>query len=181
MMIGFSIQSSTERLYFFTSSVEILDEWFLVLEKAMVLSEVQEAYTFESVVGSGNGGIVYKARNHGTDCWHAIKVIEKTTLKNPELLHNLKNEINALRLVNHPFLIYLYGVYEDASNIYIATELVKRGDLLARVVGNKFITEDDAAKYVRSLLLALEYLHSQKLIHRDVKLENILVSKNSDN
>jgi serine/threonine protein kinase len=42
------------------------------------------------------------------------------------------------------------------------------------------LSEEDSSKYIRSLLVALEYLHAQNLVHRDVKLENILISKNSD-
>jgi hypothetical protein len=54
MKVVFLIQSKTGRINIFTSSAEILDDWLLILEKVMILAEVQEEYTFESVVGSGN-------------------------------------------------------------------------------------------------------------------------------
>jgi serine/threonine protein kinase len=60
------------------------------------------------------------------------------------------------------------------------TDLLSDGDLLAMVMREGKLSEEDSSKYIRSLLVALEYLHAQNLVHRDVKLENILISKNSD-
>jgi serine/threonine protein kinase len=60
------------------------------------------------------------------------------------------------------------------------TNLHSDGDLLDMVMREGKLSEEDSSKYIRSLLVALEYLHAQNLVHRDVKLENILISKKSD-
>jgi serine/threonine protein kinase len=72
-------------------------------------------------------------------------------------------------------------VYEDANAIYIVTDLFPKGDLLQRIKRGERIMDQDAASYIKSLLVALEYLHDEDLMHRDVKLENILLTTNDMN
>jgi serine/threonine protein kinase len=148
----------------------------------MIITEIAEEYKFGAVVGTGSWGNVYKANKAGTDDFYAVKAISKSTISShPDYLHHLKREIMALRSVDHRFMIRMQGVYEDDTTVYIVTDLLTEGDLLEHVVGNGKLSEEDAAKYIRSLLVALEYLHIHKLAHRDVKLENILITKNADN
>jgi serine/threonine protein kinase len=77
-------------------------------------------------------------------------------------------------------LIRIHGVYEDPTRIYIVTDLLSDGDLIEMVTREGNLSEEDSSKYIRSLLVALEHLHGENLVHRDVKLENILISKNSE-
>jgi classical protein kinase C len=90
--------------------------------------------------------------------------------------------LRALRKVDHRFFINLQCLYEDANAIYIVADFFSKGDLLQRVKkGDKMDADADAASYIRSLLLALEFLHDEGLMHRDVKLENILLTTNDIN
>jgi calcium/calmodulin-dependent protein kinase I len=148
----------------------------------MILTDIRFDYNFGNILGSGSWGDVYKAMKLGRNDYYAIKAIKKETLAAGSIyLEYLTREIAALRKVDHRFVIKLNSVYEDANAIYIVTELLPKGDLLTLVTQSKKLTHEDAAKYIRSLLVALEYLHANDLIHRDVKLENILITTNDMN
>ncbi len=75
----------------------------------------------------------------------------------------------------------MHCVYEDDTKVYLVTDVFTGGDLLDAVSYEGKFSEEKSAKNIRSLLEALNYLHDKNLMHRDVKLENILVSTNSDN
>ena len=89
----------------------------------------------------------------------------------------MKGELDVLRLLVHPNIPKVYGVHEDADAHYIITEFVKGGDLLG-VMGEHEdgLSEKNVGKIIKQTLLALNYLHSKNFVHRDVKLENLLVS-----
>jgi serine/threonine protein kinase len=179
--VGFTLQSEGKSIDFFVSSNTVLDEWLCVLERLMILTDVKDDYQFGTELGSGSSGSVYKAWDLRNNKAVAIKVMTKELeLSEPRHIRLLKQEIGALRKVDHKYLIGLHGVYEDEEMLCIVTDLLSDGDLLEMVMREGKLSEEDSSKYIRSLLVALEYLHAQNLVHRDVKLENILISKNSD-
>jgi serine/threonine protein kinase len=177
---GFSVNSEDESIDFFVRSPSVLDRWLRVLERVMILTDVKDEFKFGAVLGRGSYGCVYKAWNMARSEAVAIKVIKKEfVLSQPHHLRLLKQEIEALRKVDHKYMIRIQGVYEDETRVYITTDLLSGGDLLDVVTQTGRVSEDEASKYIRSLLMALEHLHSQNFVHRDVKLENILISSNS--
>jgi hypothetical protein len=111
---GFTLRSKDKSIDFFVSSSTLLDDWLLALERVMILTEVTEDYQFGTKLGSGSSGSVYKAWDSRKDEYVAIKVIKKElALSDPNDLRLLKQEIEALRKVDHKSLIRLRGVYED--------------------------------------------------------------------
>lgn len=104
---------------------------------------------------------------------YAVKIINKDKLNENER-YFIKNEIAILKLVNHPNIIHMKYNYECKQYVYIVIELVNDGDLFDKLVGGPKLTELDLYKIVRPLLEAVCYLHELGIIHRDIKLENIL-------
>lgn len=104
----------------------------------------------------------------------AIKILQKKDLK-PEHYDMVRNEIEALKLCQHPHIVRLYEVIENADYIFLVMELLKGGTLRDYAKKNKSaLTEEPAKKIVRSISLALEYLERYGIVHRDIKLINIL-------
>ena len=91
-------------------------------------------------------------------------------------------EIEVLKVCQHPNLLRLYDVFESKDHIYIVTEILEGGDLLNYLNKKECkISESYAAKIIHSLAAALYYLHSYGIIHRDLKPENILLQNKEPN
>lgn len=82
--------------------------------------------------------------------------------------------------LNHPNIVKLYEVIRDGRFLYLAMELCYGGDLLDYVNEAGSVDEKDAAKYMQQLLSAAHYLHSSNLVHRDIKLENVLLTSDAE-
>ena len=94
----------------------------------------------------------------------------------------VKQEIEILKMSQHPNLIRMLDVFENTEHIYIVMEILDGGDLFSYLEKRKFrIAEQKAAKIIHSLAAGLYYLHSYGIVHRDIKPENVLmVSKSED-
>ena len=83
----------------------------------------------------------------------------------------VQREVAIMKMVNHPNCVRLYGVYETKEEIVLIMELVKGGELFERLSHLGTYTELVAVKVVREVCLALDYLHSNNIIHRDLKIK----------
>jgi serine/threonine protein kinase len=143
-----------------------------------VLSQVGD-YEILNVIGDGAFSTVYRARHLSTQCPVALKAIAKKSLTNPTDLQILQKEVSLMKRMDHPFIVTLYEVTEDNSNIYLAMELVENGTLLEFINKRGHLDEDEARYIFFQILSALEYLHFDRfVVHRDLKAENILIDSN---
>jgi serine/threonine protein kinase len=85
-----------------------------------------------------------------------------------------------LKLVNHPNIIKMQGIYESRTRLYIVMEKLVGGELFERIVGRPRFSEDEAGKLIRPILESIAYLHDLGIVHRDLKPENILCGENLD-
>jgi calcium-dependent protein kinase len=100
---------------------------------------------------------------------YAIKCIDKSFLSGM-FAKELQNEIDVLRQLDHPNIVRIYETYEDRSYMYLVMEYCTLGDLTKRFP----YTEEEVKVIVRQLLSAIIYCHQHKVVHRDLKLENIV-------
>ena len=103
---------------------------------------------------------------------YALKSILKNHVGNDHHLEEMRNEIYTMSHLNHKNVARVYEAYERKRHIYLIMEYCSGGDLLGREPN-----EAEAACIVRRILQAVEYLHAHNVVHRDLKLENIMVSK----
>lgn len=109
---------------------------------------------------------------------YAIKVLKKDFIIENDEVSSTRSEKRVFLTANqerHPFLVNLHSCFQTESRIYFVMEYVSGGDLMWHIQRNYF-TEAQAKFYGCEVLLALEYFHSHKILYRDLKLDNILLS-----
>ncbi|KAM9764664.1 serine/threonine-protein kinase 33 isoform 1-T1 [Menidia menidia] len=142
-------------------------------------ADLREIYEFGRKLGQGSFGAVYEATHINTQTKWAIKEVCRPTAGST-MVEMLDNEINILRQVNHTHIIHLEAIYSTAGMIYMVMELCSGGDLKKLLQQKKFFTEDETRNVIFCLADAVVYLHKKDIVHRDLKLENILVKNSLD-
>ena len=140
-------------------------------------------YEFITVLGKGSFADVVKVKNKKSGQIYAMKRINIIQLEKEEVEKEL-NEIRLLYSLNHPNIIgYKEAFYDKTSGkLNIVLEFADDGDLLQKIKYNKehqlFFHEDTIWEIIIQMLLGVSYLHSSKIIHRDLKSANIFLMKN---
>jgi len=143
--------------------------------------QVESIYQFGRTLGKGSFAFVYEAteKNQKNKKW-GIKTVCREKAGNVGM-KMVEREIAILKMIQHPNIIHLEKVYETPQKVYLVLELCERGlnELYRnRLENEETFTETEVRKIVTSLASAIWYLHKYGIVHRDVKLENILVGQN---
>ncbi len=141
---------------------------------------LSEFYKVERELGNGAFGCVKLASHKvsGTPC--AIKIITKKSL-NVEVYKELnKNELQILEETNHPHITRVFELMEDSRNYYIVMELISGGNLFDAIKKKRNFTQQEMARIIQQLCLALNYMHGLGIMHRDLKPENLMCERNEE-
>jgi len=130
-------------------------------------------------IGKGKFGDVILAKLLNDENLLAIKVIERKKLRSPALQAQVKKEIDILSVLDHKYVIKMKHSFEDETNIYIVFDYYPGGDLYKKTK-RKPLEETECKKYIRQLCEAVKYLHSLNIIHRDIKIDNILLDQDDN-
>lgn len=130
------------------------------------------------VLGTGVSGLVRRVTHKVTGEEFAVKIIDLNKYGTERRMIQLKNEIRISARVDHPNIIRLEEVFQSDSTLYLVQEMCNGGDLfdLLHSQKNRRLEEDDARRLVQQILSAIKYLHAHNILHRDVKLENFLLT-----
>ncbi|KAG0245525.1 kinase-like domain-containing protein [Mortierella sp. GBAus27b] len=128
-----------------------------------------------SQLGLGNFAKVNKAREKKSGVIYAVKIIERRKDVSPKFSQSLEREIGTLMSIDHPNLIRVHKVFVEQSHYYLVTELARGGELFDYIRDLSKLTEPQARHVFRQLLNGVKYLHDHGIVHRDLKLENILI------
>ncbi|CAG9770699.1 unnamed protein product [Ceutorhynchus assimilis] len=123
------------------------------------------------------GKVFLGTKKTNTETMYAIKVMKKTEMINKNMVTHVVNERNALALAKSPFCVQLYYSLQTVSSVYLVLEYMVGGDLKSLLSVYGFFDEPMATFYVAEVALALQYLHKHSIIHRDIKPDNMLLSK----
>ncbi|CAK6442118.1 unnamed protein product [Pipistrellus nathusii] len=111
----------------------------------------------------------------------AIKVIDKKRAqKDTYVTKNLRREGQIQQMIRHPNITQLLDILETGSSYYLVMELCPGGSLLHRIHEKKRLEEAEARRYIRQLVSAVEHLHRAGVVHRDLKIENLLLDEDNN-
>ncbi|KAF9910982.1 hypothetical protein BX616_010740, partial [Lobosporangium transversale] len=108
----------------------------------------------------------------------AIKLIRRQSVDNTPRINKIGREISVLRTIRHPNIISLFDVIETERYIGIVIEYASGGELFDHILAHRYLKERDACRLFAQLMSGVHYLHSKQIVHRDLKLENLLLDRN---
>lgn len=129
-------------------------------------------------LGTGSFGRVHLVRSVHNGRYYAIKVLKKQQVVKMKQVEHTNDERRMLKLVEHPFLIRMWGTFQDAKNLFMVMDYIEGGELFSLLRKSQRFPNPVAKFYAAEVTLALEYLHSHDIIYRDLKPENILLDRN---
>lgn len=135
-------------------------------------------YTFLEVLGQGAFSTVYHVKTKKTMDDYAIKVIQKSRVKTTKQAKSLQNEIDIQRSLRHSNIIQLFDYFEDEDNYYLLLEYTTGIDLRQFINRNGKISENSCKEILKQLVEAINFMQASGIMHRDLKLANILIHKN---
>nr|XP_046148683.1 ribosomal protein S6 kinase alpha-3-like [Oncorhynchus gorbuscha] len=139
------------------------------------VSQFSEAYEMKEDIGLGSYSVCKRCIHKTTGMEYAVKIISKAKRDPTEEVEIL------LRYGQHPNIITLKDVFDDGRTVYLVTELMKGGELLDKILRQKFFSEREASAVLYTITKTVEYLHVQGVVHRDLKPSNILYVDESGN
>ncbi|KAL4909778.1 hypothetical protein BDW74DRAFT_43587 [Aspergillus multicolor] len=136
-------------------------------------------YILGQTVGEGEFGKVKLGWKRDGSVEVAIKLIRRESLgSNPTRLPKIYREISILRDLHHPNIVRLHEMVETDRQIGIIMEYASGGELFDHILRNKYLKDNSARRLFAQLVSGVGYLHKKGIVHRDLKLENLLLDRN---
>ena len=143
-------------------------------------------YTLYKLLGKGSFGEVYLTRKENYPEILATKILDKKQTDSPSVKKYFDNEISIMKELNHPNIVRFYDLLASYSHYYVVMEYCNGGALSNCLQKYKALyhmpfTQEIIQYLMRQIVEGLQYIHSHKIIHRDIKLDNILVTFYNEN
>ena len=173
------VYPSKTRIYYCKNQKEY-DEWIEKLKIATGYTNLLEIYDVKNKLGSGKFGLVKLGIHKKTGQKVAIKIMKKSSMDSSDL-ELVRTEIEILKICQHPNIIRLYNVFENADYLYIIMEYCYGGDLFSYLENRHFrLSEKRASTIIHQMATAVYYMHSFGVVHRDLKPENVLMTSTDE-
>ena len=137
-------------------------------------------FEFLYIIGRGGFGRVWKVKLKSTNDYFACKVMSKSKIIYRHSQDNIVSEKKILSKIHHPFIVNMYFSFQDFENLYLLIDFLSGGDLRYHISHKKpcVFNEIQTKFFISNIIIALEYIHNQKIIHRDIKPENLVMDLN---
>lgn len=146
----------------------------------MKKSTVVNGIELRHVIGQGGFGRVMLGYDTKQKRDVAVKVIDKALVKENNLEPYVEREISMMRTLQHEHVVRLITAFDTNKAYYLVMELATGGELFDKIVESKRFDEDTARNYFQQLISAVHYCHTHKIVHRDLKAENLLLGPRGD-
>ncbi|KAH9862973.1 hypothetical protein J1614_010702 [Plenodomus biglobosus] len=134
-------------------------------------------FAIQRTLGTGSFGRVHLVQSKHNQRFYAVKVLKKAQVVKMKQVEHTNDERRMLQQVKHPFLITLWGTFQDSKNLYMVMDFVEGGELFSLLRKSQRFPNPVAKFYAAEVTLALDYLHSHNIIYRDLKPENLLLDR----
>ena len=132
----------------------------------------KSSFKFLSIIGRGGFGKVWKVYSKKYKTIYAMKEMSKTKIIDKRSEKSVKAERDLLEMMHHPFIINMHFSFQDNDHLYIAMDLLTGGDLRYQICKKKKFSEQETKFFIACIILSIEYIHTNNIIHRDLKREN---------
>lgn len=136
---------------------------------------VQSRYRVDAKLGQGGMGTVFSATDTRLSRQVALKVLAPELVAHPTARKRMAQEANALARIEHPNVVRVLDVFDEGALMVLVLELITGGDLAGRIRTGA-LNLPDAVAMLDGMLQGLEAIHAAKLVHRDIKPDNVLIS-----
>ena len=160
-----------------TKDQEFIVETPIVIEEKINNSDKIVKYERGKFLGKGGFAKCYEMKRVDTGKFYAAKVFVKKDLSNNRSRKKLINEIKLHKKLHHQNIVNFEHFFEDKENVYILLELCSNQTLNELVKRRKRLTEIEVQCYLLQIIKALKYIHSHRIIHRDLKLGNLFITQ----
>ncbi|CEP03571.1 unnamed protein product (mitochondrion) [Plasmodiophora brassicae] len=130
-----------------------------------------------AVLGQGGYGKVYLVATGNTRDTFAMKCMKKADIVRRNVVKYAHSERSVLIAISHPFLVHLRFAFQSETKLYLIMDYIAGGELFSRLNAEQFFTEPVAVFYAAEIVLALAHLHSNDIIYRDLKPENLMIQR----
>jgi tRNA A-37 threonylcarbamoyl transferase component Bud32 len=148
----------------------------------MISKARESTYNLQHVIGKGSYALVYQAQDRYDKSIYAVKVYSKAKMASNTRKKIVENEIEVLKSISHENIVKLFKTSEDDSEIHLIMELIKgmsMGNWVKSFPGSA-VSEQMAKPHLKKLLNAIAFLHNRNICHRDLKLDNIIITQDSN-
>ena len=141
----------------------------------VTLKDISTRYTLKNELGSGAQATVYLGQSKGSGSSKvAIKVLPLAELEDDEVYEALRMECTLAKQLRHPYIVQMVEVCRDKENVYVVMECLGGGELFEHLLAKGPFKEDYALTIFAQVALAVDYMHSVDIVHRDLKAENLV-------
>ena len=177
---SFSVVYPTKTRIYYCKDEKEYNEWFEKLKIATGYTNLLDIYEVKNKLGRGKFGLVKLGIDKKTGQKVAIKIMKKSNMDSSDL-ELVRTEIEILKICQHPNIIRLYNVFENADYMYIIMEYCSGGDLFSYLENRNFrVSEKRASTIIHKMSTAVYYMHSFGVAHRDLKPENVLMTSEDE-
>lgn len=162
----------------YTDSEDFFQAWRLNLSKVLIQCDFHTKFQTIKMIGKGSFARVYLVENKETKEKFAVKAFSKEyLLTQAKGTESLNNEIEIMQKLKHPYIMSLEEVHESKNSIYLVIELLEGGELLNYISSSSGLTIKDYSKVMRCIIDALAYMAEKKIMHRDLKPDNMILKQ----
>uniref|UniRef100_A0A452QVE4 Serine/threonine-protein kinase PLK4 n=1 Tax=Ursus americanus TaxID=9643 RepID=A0A452QVE4_URSAM len=146
---------------------------------ATCIGEKIEDFKVGNLLGKGSFAGVYRAESIHTGLEVAIKMIDKKAMYKAGMVQRVQNEVKIHCQLKHPSILELYNYFEDSNYVYLVLEMCHNGEM-NRYLKNRMkpFSENEARHFMHQIITGMLYLHSHGILHRDLTLSNLLLTRN---